>query len=57
MAALLADSANEHGLERLILFTGHHNHAARRLYETLGFETIGDFALLMCAPIGNQERQ
>jgi predicted GNAT family acetyltransferase len=51
MMALLADSASVHGLERVILFTGHHNHAARHLYETLGFTTIGDFALLMCAPI------
>jgi RimJ/RimL family protein N-acetyltransferase len=51
MNALLTDSAHVHELERLVLFTGEHNHAARRLYETLGFSTIGDFALLMCAPM------
>jgi len=51
MNALLADSVQEHGLERLILFTGEHNEAARHIYETLGFSTIGDFALLVCAPM------
>ncbi len=51
MNALLADSIAVHGLRRLILFTGDHNHAARHLYGTLGFATIGDFALLMCAPM------
>ena len=50
MNALLADSVQVHGLERLILFTGEHNEAARHIYKTLGFSTIGDFALLMCAP-------
>jgi len=51
MNALLADSVQVHGLERLILFTGEHNEAARHIYKTLGFSTIGDFALLMCAPM------
>ena len=51
MNALLADSVHVHGLERLILFTGEHNEAARHIYKTLGFSTIGDFALLMCAPM------
>ena len=51
MNALLADSVQVHGLERLILFTGEHNNAARHIYTTLGFSTIGDFAYLMCAPM------
>ena len=51
MHALVTDSIRVHGLERLILFTGEHNHAARHLYDRLGFSTIGDFALLMCAPM------
>jgi predicted GNAT family acetyltransferase len=51
MNALLADSVSVHGLERIILFTGEHNHAAQHLYETLGFSRIGDFAVLMCEPI------
>ncbi len=51
MNALLADSVQVYGLERLTLFTGEHNEAAQHLYKTLGFVTIGDFALLMCAPM------
>ena len=51
MNALLSDSVQVRGLERLILFTGEHNEAARHIYKTLGFSTIGDFALLMCAPM------
>ena len=51
MNALLTDSVKVHGLKRLILFTGEHNHAAQHLYDTLGFSRIGDFALLMCTPI------
>ena len=51
MNALLADSVHEHGLERLILFTGEQNHAARHLYDTLGFLTIGQFALFVCDPV------
>ncbi len=51
MSALLADSIHVHRLQRLVLFTGDHNRAARHLYDTLGFSTIGDFALLMCAPM------
>jgi len=50
MNALIADSVQLHGLERLSLFTGERNSAARHMYTTLGFSTIGDFALLMCAP-------
>ena len=37
MNALLADSASLHGLQRMILFTGEHNHAARHLYRLLAF--------------------
>lgn len=51
MNALLADSAHVHRLKRLILFTGVDNHAARRLYSSLGFSTVGDYALLMCEPL------
>jgi RimJ/RimL family protein N-acetyltransferase len=51
MNALLRDAALVHELRRLVLFTGEHNHAARRLYQSLGFMTVGDFALLMCAPL------
>ena len=51
MNALLSDAVHTHRLDRLILFTGEHNRAARRMYGTLGFMTIGDFALLMCAPM------
>jgi RimJ/RimL family protein N-acetyltransferase len=51
MNALLNDSVHVHRLQRLILFTGEHNHAARHLYDTLGFSTIGSFAIFMCAPI------
>ena len=51
MNALISDSVHLHGLERLVLFTGEHNDAARRMYDTLGFSTIGDFALFMCDPM------
>jgi len=51
MMTLMADSVRVHGLRRLVLFTGDHNRAARRVYDRLGFATIGDFALLMCEPI------
>jgi predicted GNAT family acetyltransferase len=49
MHELLGDSIRLHGLERLILFTGERNTAARALYRSLGFETIGEFALLFGA--------
>jgi predicted GNAT family acetyltransferase len=51
MNALLADSAHVHSLKRLILCTGEHNKPAQHLYATLGFSTIGHFALLMCEPM------
>ena len=45
MSALIRDSRSLHGLERLVLFTGENNAAARVLYESLGFVQVGDFAL------------
>jgi predicted GNAT family acetyltransferase len=51
MNALLADSVHVHRLKRLVLFTGEHNHAARRLYSSLSFSTVGNYALLMCEPL------
>jgi predicted GNAT family acetyltransferase len=46
LQALISDSVIRHRLERLILFTGQQNQAAIRLYESLGFASIGEFALL-----------
>jgi predicted GNAT family acetyltransferase len=46
MRTLLADCVGELELEKLMLFTGEENFAARRLYEALGFSRIGEFALL-----------
>jgi predicted GNAT family acetyltransferase len=51
MNALLDDAAHVHGLKRLVLFTGEHSRAARGLYASLGFSTVGDYALLMCEPL------
>ncbi|MCC6360932.1 MAG: GNAT family N-acetyltransferase [Phycisphaerales bacterium] len=42
--ALLA--AREQGVERAILFTEHTNTPARRAYDALGFQRVGDFRLL-----------
>jgi predicted GNAT family acetyltransferase len=46
LQTLMADSVRRHRLERLILFTGQQNRAAIRLYESLGFGSIGEYALL-----------
>lgn len=46
MQAVMHDSYLEHGLEKMILFTGAKNTAAQKLYESLGYEAIGHFALL-----------
>ncbi len=46
MLALLEDASLHLGLKKLILFTGEHNEAARRLYESIGFSKIGYFGLL-----------
>jgi ribosomal protein S18 acetylase RimI-like enzyme len=45
MTKLIRDSRCEHRLERLFLFTGEENTPARRLYESLGFESFGHFGL------------
>lgn len=45
MRALIRDSRTVHRLDRLFLFTGENNVAARRLYESLGFESFGHFGL------------
>jgi len=51
MARLITDSINQHHLDQLFLFTGEHNEAARRLYESFGFERIGDFGLFFGDPL------
>ena len=45
MTRVMRDSTVVHGLERLFLFTGEANVAARRLYESLGFEPFGHYGL------------
>lgn len=44
---LMADSRDRLGFQRLVLFTGEGNAAARRLYESVGFEATGAFGLLL----------
>ncbi len=39
--------ARSEGVSRSILFTGEHNHPARRAYLALGYEIIGDFGLVL----------
>ncbi len=46
---LIRDAFDYHQFEKLILFTGEDNAGARRLYESLGFEAIGEFGLLLGA--------
>jgi predicted GNAT family acetyltransferase len=50
MLALSEDAKTRLGMKKLILFTGEHNTAARRLYESLGFTQIGHFGLLFGSP-------
>jgi predicted GNAT family acetyltransferase len=50
MTRVIADSRDVHGLHRLFLFTGEDNIAARRLYESLGFERFGHFGLFFGEP-------
>lgn len=50
MMAVITGSMVSHELEKLILFTGDTNLAAQRLYESLGFERVGEFALLFGSP-------
>jgi RimJ/RimL family protein N-acetyltransferase len=43
----------EEGVVRAVLFTQADNHAARRAYQRIGFELVGDYGLLLfAAPIG-----
>ena len=49
MCALLSDAVQIHRLTRLTLFVSEERVAARRLYESLGFHTIGSFALCYCS--------
>jgi predicted GNAT family acetyltransferase len=49
MSTLVNDSRDAHHLEQLFLFTGEENVAARRLYESLGFERFGHFGLFFGA--------
>ncbi|HUI61545.1 MAG TPA: GNAT family N-acetyltransferase [Steroidobacteraceae bacterium] len=44
---LIADCRERLGFNRLVLFTGEDNHGARGLYESLGFEVVGVFGLLL----------
>lgn len=45
METLMRDSVDVHGVNRLFLFTGGRNRAARAMYESLGFERFGRFGL------------
>jgi predicted GNAT family acetyltransferase len=45
MTVLMRDAHGLQGLKRLFLFTGEENVAARRMYESLGFESFGHFGL------------
>lgn len=47
MRLLIEDCRKRLGFAKLILFTGEDNAAARRLYESLGFEAAGGFGLLL----------
>ena len=47
MELLIEDSWEHHHFRKLILFTGEENRSARRLYESLGFESAGAFGLLL----------
>jgi GNAT superfamily N-acetyltransferase len=47
----LADHAREHGVERLRLETGIHQHAAIGLYERMGFEPIPPFGTYRDDPL------
>jgi predicted GNAT family acetyltransferase len=51
MSVLMRDSRAVHRLDRLFLFTGEGNLAARRMYEGLGFESFGHFGLFFGEPV------
>lgn len=52
---LISDSLEIHQLKKIILFTSEKNVAAKRLYESLGFKQIGDFAIFFCKQIKPQQ--
>jgi predicted GNAT family acetyltransferase len=45
MTAVMRDAHGLQGLDRLFLFTGEENVAARQMYQSLGFESFGHFGL------------
>lgn len=45
MKKLFYDSKKRHSLRKLIIFTGESNLPARRVYDSLGVESIGHYAL------------
>jgi predicted GNAT family acetyltransferase len=50
LAQLLQDARLVHHLDRIFLFTGEDNVAARTLYESVGFERFGHFGLFFGEP-------
>ncbi len=46
---LIHDAKALHKIRKLIIFTGENNHAARRVYESLGISPCGHYALLFGA--------
>ena len=49
MELLIADGRDYHQFEKLVLFTNEDNIPARRLYDALDFELVGEFGLLLGA--------
>jgi predicted GNAT family acetyltransferase len=47
MKRLLADCRRLHRFDRVTLFTGEDNVGARRVYESVGFEYLGAYGLLL----------
>jgi len=47
MRVLLRDSAELHGIQRMILFTAEKNFPAQKVYEGLGFKQIGRFGIFL----------
>lgn len=47
MELLMEEGRDSHQFEKLVLFTNEDNLAARRLYESLAFEVVGAFGLLL----------
>ena len=47
MELLVEDGRDYHQFEKLVLFTNEDNFGARRLYESLTFEVVGEFGLLL----------